>query len=234
MKTILKELSSKININLNEDEISKFLLYKNLLQEWNEKINLTAIVEDKEIIIKHFIDSLTVMKYIVENTSIIDVGTGAGFPGIPIKIVSNSTNVTLLDSLNKRINFLNEVINSCNLNGIKAIHGRAEDFGKDKNYREKYDVAIARAVANLAVLAEFCLPFVKVGGRFISMKGSNIEEIEESKKAIEVLGGEIESVEKILLPETDMERHIIVIKKIKNTPKEYPRKAGTPTNKPIK
>ena len=234
MKTILKELSSKININLNEDEISKFLLYKNLLQEWNEKINLTAIVEDKEIIIKHFIDSLTVMKYIGENTSIIDVGTGAGFPGIPIKIVSNSTNVTLLDSLNKRINFLNEVINSCNLNGIKAIHGRAEDLGKDKNYREKYDVAIARAVANLAVLAEFCLPFVKAGGRFISMKGSNIEEIEEAKKAIEVLGGEIESVERILLPETDMERHIVVIKKIKNTPKEYPRKAGTPTNKPIK
>ena len=234
MKTLLKDLTNKLNINLNEEHVDKFLLYKNLLQEWNNKINLTAITEDSEIIIKHFIDSLTVLKYIDEDDSIIDVGTGAGFPGMVIKIAKEDTKITLLDSLNKRLNFLNEVINACRLTNIETIHGRAEDFGNNEFYREKYDVSIARAVANLATLTELCLPFVKVGGRFIAMKGSNIEEIEEANKAIDFLGGKIERIEKIVLPETDIERNIVVIKKIKNTPNKYPRRAGIPLNKPIK
>ena len=234
MKTLLKDLANKLNINLTEEQVDKFLLYKNLLQEWNNKINLTAITEDNDIVIKHFIDSLTVMKYINSNDSIIDVGTGAGFPGMVIKIARKDTKITLLDSLNKRLNFLNEVINNCNLNNIKTIHGRAEDFGNNELYREKYDISIARAVANLATLTEFCLPFVKVGGKFIAMKGNSIEEIEEAKKAIETLGGKIEKIDKIVLPETDIERNIIIIKKIKNTPNKYPRKAGMPLNKPIK
>ena len=234
MQTLFDELSKKININLNANQISKFILYKNLLKEWNEKINLTAIIEDEEIILKHFIDSLTVVEYIKENTSIIDVGTGAGFPGIPVKIVKENTKITLLDSLNKRLNFLNEVIDKCELNDISTVHGRAEDFGNNKEYREKYDIAVARAVANLSTLTELCLPFVKVGGRFIAMKGSNIDEIEEAKKAIEILGGKIEKIDKIILPNSDIERNIIIIKKVKNTPKRYPRKAGVPANKPIK
>lgn len=234
MKTLLRELANKINIDLDDEKISKFMLYKNLLQEWNEKINLTAITEDREIIIKHFIDSLTVIKYIPENASVIDVGTGAGFPGIPVKIAKENTDITLLDSLNKRLIYLNEVIDKCELKDISTVHGRAEDFGNNIEYREKYDIAIARAVANLTTLTELCLPFVKIGGSFIAMKGSSIEEIEEAKKAIEVLGGEIKKVDKFILPETDMERNIVIIKKIKNTPKQYPRKAGIPANKPIK
>lgn len=234
METLLKELSLKININLSEDEISKFVLYKNLLKEWNEKINLTAIVEDNEIAIKHFIDSLTVIQYIPEDSCIIDVGTGAGFPGIPIKIVKENVNVTLLDSLNKRINFLDEIISKCDLNKTATVHGRAEDYGNNVAYREKYDIAIARAVANLATLAEFCLPFVKVGGAFIAMKGSSIDEIDEAQKAIEILGGKIEKIDKFILPETGIERNIIVIRKINKTPTQYPRRAGTPANKPIK
>ena len=234
METLLKELASKIEINLVDNKISKFMVYKNLLQEWNEKINLTAITEDSEIVKKHFIDSLTVIKYIKEGASIIDVGTGAGFPGIPIKIEKESTNITLLDSLNKRIIYLNEVIEKCNLENIKAVHGRAEDFGNNVEYREKYDIAIARAVANLATLTELCLPFVKLGGSFIAMKGSSVEEIDEAKKAIEVLGGKIEKIDNFILPGTDSERNIVIIKKIKNTPKLYPRRAGIPANKPIK
>lgn len=234
MKTLLKNLANKIEIDLSEKQILKFLLYKKLLQEWNEKINLTAITEDNEIIIKHFIDSLTVIKHIPENASIIDVGTGAGFPGIPLKIVVNNSNITLLDSLNKRLVYLNEVIKECELENIKTVHGRAEDVGNNTEYREKYDIAIARAVANLSTLSELCLPFVKVGGYFIAMKGSNVEEIEEARKAIERLGGELEKIDNFILPETDMERNIVIIKKIKNTPKQYPRKAGTPANKPIR
>ena len=234
MQTILYDLSKKINIELKEEQISKFLLYKNLLQEWNEKINLTAIVEDEEIILKHFIDSLTIIEFIEDNNSIIDVGTGAGFPGIPIKIANENTKITLLDSLNKRLNFLNKVIDDCGLKDISTVHGRAEDVGNNKDYREKYDIATARAVANLSTLTELCLPFVKIGGRFIAMKGSSIEELEEAKKAIEILGGEVEKTVKITLPNSDIERNIIIIKKIKSTPKGYPRKAGIPANKPLK
>lgn len=234
METIMEELSESIQINLSEEQISKFMTYKNLLKEWNQKINLTAITDDNEIILKHFIDSLTALKYIPQNAYVIDVGTGAGFPGIPIKIVREDTNVTLLDSLNKRINFLNEIIEKTELKNIKTIHGRAEDFGQNKEYREVYDISIARAVANLSTLAELCLPFVKKGGSFIAMKGNSTDEFEEAQKAIELLGGKIEKIDRFNLPGTNIERNIVVIKKINSTPKQYPRKAGTPASKPIK
>ena len=226
MQTLLKEFEN--------EQISRLINYMNLLKEWNEKINLTAIVDDEGIIIKHFIDSLTVEKYIPLNSSVIDVGTGAGFPGMVLKIAREDTKITLLDSLNKRLNFLNEVINKCNLNDIYTVHGRAEDYGNSIKYRENYDIAIARAVANLSVLAEYCLPFVKIGGIFIAMKGNNIEEIEEAKKAIEILGGKIEKIDTFKLPNTDIERNIIIVRKTRNTPNQYPRKAGIPTNKPIR
>lgn len=230
----LKDKSSKINIDINEEKIEKFYKYMNLLLEWNEKINLTAIIQPSEIILKHFIDSLTIQQYIdSENQQMIDVGTGAGFPGIPISIVNESQDITLLDSLNKRILFLDDVIDKINLNNIKTIHSRVEDFGKNKNQREKYDIATSRAVAPLNVLLEYLLPLVKVGGKCICMKGSNIEEIENSKNALKILGGEIEKIEKINLPDSDNERNIIIVKKIKSTPEKYPRKPGIPTKEPL-
>ncbi len=235
MKTYFENLAKKINIELSNEQIDKFFTYKDLLKDWNQKINLTAIVDDKEIILKHFIDSLTIAKYISNESTLIDVGTGAGFPGIPVKIAKENVSVTLIDSLNKRINFLNEVISKNNLEKIRCIHGRAEDVSRETLMREKFDYATARAVANLSTLAELCLPFVKVGGEFICMKGNNIkEELNEAQKSINVLGGEIVCEEKIVLPETDIERNIIIIKKTKSTPAKYPRKAGIPAKEPIK
>lgn len=234
MKTLIESLSKKINVKIENEQVDKLITYMKVLQEWNEKINLTAITADEDIVLKHFIDSLTVEKYIENGAKIIDVGTGAGFPGMVLKIARNDTKITLLDSLNKRINFLNEIIQKCGLENIETVHGRAEEYGNNKEFREMYDVSIARAVANLSTLAEFCLPFVKVGGKFIAMKGSNIEEIEESKEAIKILGGEIEKIDTFTLPETDIVRNIVIIKKVKNTPKQYPRKPGTPAKNPIK
>ena len=229
------ELANKININLTEDQIDKFYKYMKLLLEWNEKINLTAITDENEIVLKHFVDSLTSLKYIKENDNIIDVGTGAGFPGIPIAIMMPNTKITLLDSLNKRINFLNEVIKELNLKNVETIHSRSEDCGKDILYREKYDISIARAVANLSTLSEYLLPFVKIDGKMICMKGSEVEEeLNNSKYAIKELGGEISLQDEFCLPDTDIKRNIIVIKKIKYTPKLYPRKAGLPSKEPLK
>lgn len=235
METIFKNLAQKIDIELSDEQINKFFVYKDLLKEWNQKINLTAIDDDMGIILKHFIDSLTIEKYVDDGTTLVDVGTGAGFPGIPIKIVNQSISVTLVDSLNKRINFLNEVIDKIDLKKIKCTHGRAEDVSRETLMRENFDYATARAVANLSTLAELCLPFVKIGGEFICMKGNNIkDELNEAQKSINVLGGEIISTEKIILPETDIERNIVIIKKVKSTPPKYPRKAGTPAKEPIK
>ena len=234
METILTNLCNKLNIELSERQVEQFLLYKDLLKEWNEKINLTAITDDKEIVIKHFIDSLTIAKYISDNDTIIDVGTGAGFPGIPIKIVKPDTEVTLLDSLNKRLLFLQDVIDENKLKKIRCVHGRAEDVSRETIHREVYDIATARAVANMSTLVELCIPFVKVGGLFVCMKGTNTDEIDDAKNAIKLLGGEIEKIDNFVLPDTDMERNIIIIRKVKNTPGEFPRKAGVPAKNPIK
>ena len=222
------------NIKINDEQIKKFMNYMNLLLEWNEKINLTAITQPEEVKLKHFVDSLTVLKYINDDDKVIDIGTGAGFPGIPLKIMKENTKITLLDSLNKRINFLNIVIETLNLRNIQAIHGRAEEIARNKLYREKYDVAISRAVANLSTLTEYMLPFVKVGGKCICMKGANVnEELERAQNAIKELGGEIERVDNFYLSDNDNERNIIVIKKVKETNPKYPRKAGTPSKEPL-
>lgn len=229
-KSYLKDL----NLELDEEQIQKFYTYMNLLIEWNEKINLTAITKPEEIILKHFVDCLTISKYIKENSSLIDVGTGAGFPGIPLKIYRNDLKITLMDSLNKRINFLNEVIENLKLENIETIHARAEELGKNKNYREKYDIATSRAVAKLSTLSEYLMPFIKVGGKCISMKGADIDdELNKAKKAVEILGGKVVNKDIFNLPQSDLGRSVIVIKKVKNTPGKFPRKPGTPVKEPI-
>ena len=234
-KNKLSKLLQEINIEIKEEEVNKFYNYMNLLLEWNEKINLTAITEQEDIILKHFVDSLTIYKLIEENKSIIDIGTGAGFPGIPIAILKNKNKFTLVDSLNKRINFLNEIKESLSLENITNIHARAEEFGQNKKYREKFDIAVSRAVANLSILVEYLLPVVKLGGKVICMKGSNVEdEIKEAEYAISTLGGKVVLKDEFYLPQSDIKRNIIVIEKIKNTPSKYPRKAGTPSKEPLK
>ena len=234
MEVNLLDLAKKINVNLDNNQIEQFNKYMELLLDWNEKINLTAITEKEDIIIKHFVDSLTCLKYIEENKNIVDIGTGAGFPGIPVSIANNNISVTLVDSLNKRINFLNEVINEINLKNTEAIHARAEEFGQDNKYREKFDYCVSRAVANLSVLVEYMLPLVKIGGKCICMKGPDIEEeLSNSKFAIKELGGKIETIDEFVLPDTDIKRNIIIIKKEKETPEKYPRKAGTPAKQPL-
>ncbi|MFL8800563.1 MULTISPECIES: 16S rRNA (guanine(527)-N(7))-methyltransferase RsmG [unclassified Clostridioides] len=233
---LLKNGIEGFNIIINESMLEKFKKYREILVDWNQKMNLTGIEDEKEVYVKHFLDSISAVKngYIKNGMSIIDVGTGAGFPGLPLKICLDDLELTLLDSLNKRINFLEEVSRELELANIKFIHGRAEDFGKDEKYREKYDIATARAVAGLPILMEFCVPFVKVGGYFICLKGPNANlELEESQKAIDILG--LEFVEKIdvELPEIDLNHNILVFKKIKETPVKYPRKAGKPAKNPI-
>lgn len=231
----LREQARKIDIELTNKEIDQFYNYMNLLLEWNKKINLTAITEENDVILKHFIDSISINKYLEDGKKeIIDIGTGAGFPGIPLKIINRSIDFILVDSLSKRINFLKEVKRNLNLEKLELIHSRVEDLARDNNYREKADVVVSRAVANLRVLVEYMLPFIKKDGICICMKGPNIEkEVEEAKKAIEILGGKIEEIQNILLPE-NLERNLIIIKKVKNTPNQYPRKAGMPVKQPIK
>ena len=234
-KELMCSYGKQIDIEFNDKQLNQFYDYMNLLLDWNEKINLTAITEPEEVVLKHFIDSLTINKYIENNKTIADVGTGAGFPGIPLKIYRPDLNVVLVDSLNKRINFLNEVICKLDLKMISAIHSRIEDFGKDKKHRENYDYVTARAVANLATLSEYLIPISKINGKCICMKGDEIEEeLDNSKAAINILGGKIDKVDYFELPNSDISRNVIIIEKIKNTPNKYPRKAGMPSKEPLK
>ena len=230
----IEEKSSKIDINLDNEICNKLYNYMNLLLEWNEKINLTAITDEKEIILKHFIDSFTINKFINSGDKMLDIGTGAGFPGLPIKIIRPEVDVFLMDSLNKRINFLNEVIESLQLKNIEAFHSRAEEMAKNNKFREKFDVVTSRAVAKLNILLDYMLPYTKVNGKCLCMKGPNIEqETKEAEKALKILGGEIEKIEKIILPDSNIERNIIIIRKKSATPLKYPRKAGMPTKEPL-
>lgn len=241
MKEILVNKLYELGLELNNKQINQFMKYYELLVEWNKVMNLTAITEYEEVVEKHFVDSITIIKALEKEYieysiySIIDIGTGAGFPGIPLKIVFPHLKVTLLDSLNKRIKFLNTVINELELEDIDTIHGRAEDFAKQKEYREQYDLCVSRAVANLATLSEYCLPYVSISGYFIPYKSGDIEqELKDSKKAVDILGGKISDVVRFDLPGTDIKRSMIVINKVKSTNKKYPRKAGMPSKEPLK
>jgi 16S rRNA (guanine527-N7)-methyltransferase len=226
----MKEYLCQLDLEAENVELDKLYQYMQLLIQWNEKINLTAITQPEEIIVKHFVDSLTVLKYIDMGATIVDVGTGAGFPGIPIKVFREDVKTTLLDSLNKRILFLEEVINQIGIKDIKCIHARAEELASREEHREKYDIAISRAVANMSTLLEYTLPYVRKGGKVICMKGSNIEEeLKQCQKAIKILGGELQELEAFELPLTDIKRNIIIIKKVKETPKQIPRKQGKPS-----
>lgn len=224
---------------LNDTQLEQFDKYYEILIEKNKVMNLTAITEREDVILKHFIDSIALAGYYDfsnKNIKVIDVGTGAGFPGIPLKIAFPDIDITLYDSLNKRINFLNEVIDTIGLdkNTCVALHGRAEEGGRNKDMREKYDLVVSRAVANMAVLSEYCIPFVRQGGYFIPYKTGKVdEELESAKKAISILGGKIENTKKIVLPDSDIGRSFVFIKKIKPTPKTYPRKAGTANKQPL-
>ncbi len=222
--------------NLEEKKKKQFYRFYELLIEYNKDMNLTAITEYDEVVKKHFVDSLAIQNIIdlLEIQTLVDVGTGAGFPGIPLKIVYPHLKVTLLDALNKRVKFLDIVIKELGLKNISAEHGRAEDFAKNKKYREKYDLCVSRAVANLSTLSEYCIPFVHLGGCFIPYKSENIdEELEQSKKAISILGGNVEDVVRFKLTDTDIGRSLIKIKKEKKTPEKYPRKAGLPSREPL-
>ena len=234
---IIKRASDDVDMEFNEAKYNKFIKYMRLVQEWNEKINLTAITEDEEFIKKHFIDCIKAFKSeeIRNAKTLIDVGTGAGFPGVPIAIMRDDLQVTLLDSLNKRINFLNLVVKELDLKNVITIHSRAEDGARKSELREKFDVATSRAVANMAVLSEFCLPYVKVGGNFVALKGPAIEEeLKNSTNALGVLGGKLKEVLEVTIEDTDLKHNIVVVSKKKECPKCYPRKAGTVNKKPIK
>ena len=226
----MKELFKKYNININEKEKLLFNNYYNDLIEKNKVMNLTAITEKNEVYTKHFLDSVLPLKNIKDNSKLLDVGSGAGFPGIPLKILNDTLNIVLLDSLNKRVNFLNEEIEKLGLSNIKAVHGRAEDYINVS--RETFDYVVSRAVARLNTLLEYCLPYVKLGGYFIAYKSMDTEEeINESKNALNILGGKIEKIDKINLEGN--ERTLIYIKKVKNTPNKYPRGRNKPKNQPL-
>ena len=236
MSQIFETKLSELGITLNEEQKRQFLQFYELLVEWNKVMNLTGITEYEEVNEKHFVDSLSIVKTIDMDSveTVIDIGTGAGFPGIPLKIAFPNLKVVLLDSLNKRILFLNTVIDTLQLTDIQTIHGRAEDFAKQQAYREQFDLCVSRAVANLATLSEYCLPYVRVDGMFIPYKSGEItEELQQSQNAIHVLGGKVTDVVKFRLPGTEIGRSFVKIKKVQNTAKKYPRKAGLPSKEPI-
>ena len=232
----MKKAVAAYDLELSEQQIKQFNRYYELLIEWNKVINLTAITEPQEVAVKHMIDSIAAYdeKLFVEGTSVIDVGTGAGFPGLPLKIFFPAMKLTLMDSLNKRVKFLQTVVAELGLTDVACVHARAEEGARNKAYREQFDIAISRAVARLPVLCEYCLPFVKRGGYFLALKGREYQkEIKEAAKAIKVMGGSKVTERLVKLPDLDDMRAIITIKKDMPTPKAYPRKAGTPAKKPI-
>ena len=229
---------TELSVTLSDRQMEQFYQYYQLLTEWNRVMNLTAITELEEVVTKHFVDSLTLVKAVdrekLRECRVLDLGTGAGFPGIPLKILFPHMKVVLLDSLNKRIKFLDEVIHSLNLEEISAVHGRAEDYGRDGDYRERFDLCVSRAVANLSTLSEYCLPFVKIGGYFVSYKsGKAEEEIRQAKGAWKLLGGKLEDTVEFSLPGSDMERSLIRVRKVEGTNKKYPRKVGIPGKEPL-
>ena len=234
--TILEKGCQELGIELDEEKKQQFVDFYELLTEWNKVMNLTGITEFEEVLQKHFIDSLAIQKAVDMNQifTVIDVGTGAGFPGIPLKIAFPHLRITLLDSLQKRIRFLDEVIKALDLKDVTTIHGRAEEYARRKEHRENYELCVSRAVANLSSLSEYCLPFVKIGGIFVSYKSGNIEEeLKQSEHAAAILGGEKEKPIYFQLPGSNIERSFVRIRKIKNTPKKYPRKAGIPAKEPL-
>lgn len=227
---------SEFGVTLEEKQLKQFIKYYEMLVEWNQIMNLTAITEYDDVMKKHFVDSLSLKKAydVTSHVKVIDVGTGAGFPGLALKIAYPSLQVTLLDSLNKRIQFLNAVIDELELTGVDTIHGRAEDYAKPSKLREKYDLCVSRAVANLSTLSEYCLPFIKEGGYFISYKSEKIsEEVHMAEDAIKLLGGKIDRQVEFILPNSDIYRNLFIIKKIRITPAKYPRKAGLPSKEPL-
>ena len=237
-REFLVKLFNEINISLSEKQVEQFIIYYEMLVEKNKVMNLTTITEYEDVVVKHFVDSVLLNQIIDLNEveSVIDVGTGAGFPGIPLKIVFPHLKITLLDSLNKRINFLKEVVDRLKLENVECIHGRAEDFGHNEDYRENFDLCVSRAVANLSTLSEYCVPFIKVNGMFISYKSANLdEELNNSENAIKILGCSISDNKSVILPGTsdNTVRKFIVIKKGNKLSKKYPRKAGLPSKEPL-
>ncbi|WMI81138.1 16S rRNA (guanine(527)-N(7))-methyltransferase RsmG [Anaerotignum sp. MB30-C6] len=236
-KMLLKSCCEQMEIPLSDEMAEQFMVYKSLLLEWNEKMNLTAITEEREVILKHFVDCLSLVPYlkVSESTRMIDVGTGAGFPGLPVKIVCPQVSMTLLDSLQKRIGFLEESINAMGLSYVECVHSRAEDGGQNPLYREQFDYCVSRAVANLAVLSEYCLPFVKVGGTLAALKGPDaLAELTQAEGALKKLGGKVTEVISVTIPFTDLSHKLVFIEKIAPTPKQYPRKAGKISKSPLK
>lgn len=236
----------QLHIQLSKEQSDQFVLYYELLIKWNSFMNLTAITDFEEVFKKHFVDSLSLIKaekkisdildkdIKKDEITLIDIGTGAGFPGIPLKIVFPNLKITLLDSLNKRVNFLNEVIDQLKLDHICAVHGRAEDLAKNKEYRNYFDICVSRAVANMSTLSEYCLPFVKTGGLFIPYKSEKIaDELANANNALSILGGKVNDQIDYTLPESDYYRNLVIIQKEKDTPKKYPRKAGLPSKEPL-
>lgn len=234
-KTLIDGLKI-MEIDIEESNIEKFDIFQDMILDWNQKINLTAIEDKEEFTIKHFLDSLTLLKTgkFEEKLKVLDIGTGAGFPGVPLKIMRDDLDITLLDSLKKRLNFIDLAIDTLKLKHIQTLHGRAEDYAQNKKYREGFDLVVSRAVANLSTLSEYCLPYVKKNGYFIAMKGPIIEEeIQAAKYAIRILGGEIVERVDVHIPFSELHHNLLIIKKVASTPKQYPRQAGKPKKEPL-